>query len=102
MAVEVICTIASRASRIVGSGTFSTCTVLRPDQTFALIGCRPPPASAPPPGPPGAALLQLRLGNRRRRPLPQLALDALSLRRRVGSRDRAGLHQLLEVAQVVL
>src|SRR4051812_46293098 len=47
IAVDVIRTIASRSLRILGSGTFSTCTVFRPDHTFARIP--PPPSQAPTP-----------------------------------------------------
>src|SRR3954447_23140920 len=88
MAVDVIFTIASRSFRIVGSGTSSTCTVLRPDQTVARMS--------------DPRLLELRLVERLGGALLQLALGELALGRRVGARDLAGLDELLEAPQVVL
>src|SRR3954453_9258136 len=88
MAVEVIFTIASRSLRIVGSGTSSTWTVLRPDQTVARMS--------------DPRLLELGLVERLGRALLQLALCELALGRRVGARDLARLDQVLEAPQVVL
>src|SRR3954454_6813798 len=88
MAVEEIFTIASRSFRILGSGTSSTCTVLRPDQTVARIS--------------GPRLLELFVVQRLRGALLQLALGELALGARVGARDLAGLDQVLEAPQVVL
>src|SRR3954451_809228 len=88
MAVELIFTIASRSLRIFGSGTFSTCTVLRPDQTFARMS--------------DPRLLELGLVERLGRALLELALGQLALRRALGADDHSRLHELLEAAQVVL
>src|SRR3954453_19308436 len=88
MAVEVIFTIASRSFRIFGSGTSSTWTVLRPDQTVARIS--------------DPRLLELFVVERLGRALLELALEELALGRGVGARDLAGLDQLLEPPQVVL
>src|SRR3954470_18206588 len=88
MAVEEIFTIASRSLRILGSGTSSTCTVLRPDQTVARIS--------------DPRLLALGVVERLRRALLHLALEELALGGGVGARDLAGLDQLLEAPQVVL
>src|SRR3954453_5221904 len=88
MAVEVIFTIASRSFRIFGSGTSSTWTVLRPDQTVARMS--------------DPHLLELGLVERLGRALLQLALGELTLGARVGTRDLAGLDQVLEAPQVVL
>src|SRR5579875_2353742 len=87
MAVEVILTIASFELMIVGSGTFSTCTVLRPDQTLARIVVPPRSAIA------RAVGLSGRLNG--------LVTCIRAVRRAVGARDDAGLDQLLEAAQVV-
>src|SRR3954449_6503784 len=88
MAVEVIFTIASRSLRIFGSGTFSTCTVLRPDQTFARMS--------------DPHLLELGLLERLRRALLRLALERLAGGERLGARHLAGLELRLEAAQSVL
>src|SRR3954451_6736389 len=79
---------ASRSFRIFGSGTFSTWTVLRPDQTFARMS--------------DPRLLELGLVERLRGTLLQLALCPLALGGALGARDLAGLDDLLETAQVVL
>src|SRR4051812_40358808 len=88
MAVEEIFTIASRSFRIFGSGTSSTCTVLRPDQTVARIS--------------DPRLLELFVVERLRGALLELALEELALGRGVRARDLSGLEQRLEAAQVVL
>src|SRR3954468_7784831 len=79
---------ASRSFRIFGSGTFSTWTVLRPDQTFARMS--------------DPRLLELGLVQRLGRTLLQLALCPLALGGALGARDLAGLDDLLETSQVVL
>src|SRR4051794_23892859 len=79
---------ASRSFRIFGSGTFSTWTVLRPDQTFARMS--------------DPRRLELGLVERLRGTLLQLALCPLALGGALGARDLAGLDDLLETAQVVL
>src|SRR5918911_1723073 len=88
MAVDVIFTIASRSLRILGSGTFSTCTVLRPDQTFARIS--------------GPRLLELGGVERLGWPLLELMLEQLTLRCRFRARYLAGLDALLEALEIVL
>src|SRR4051812_4594820 len=88
MAVEVIFTIASRSFRIFGSGTFSTWTVLRPDQTFARMS--------------DPHLLELGLVERLGRALLQLALELLALGNGLRARHLAGLELRLEAAQGVL
>src|SRR4051794_39577348 len=88
MAVEEIFTIASRSFRILGSGTSSTCTVLRPDQTVARIS--------------DPRLLELFVVERLRGALLQLAFEQLALGGGIRARDLAGLDQCLEAAQVVL
>src|SRR3954454_22335479 len=87
MAVEEIFTMASRSFRILGSGTFSTCTVLRPDQTLARMS--------------DPRLLELGVVQRLRRALIQLPLELLTLWRALRARHLARLHLLLEVTQVV-
>src|SRR3954454_16745025 len=77
IAVELIFTIASRSLRIFGSGTFSTWTVLRPDQTFARMS--------------DPRLLGLGLLERLRRARLELALGQLALGHGLGARDLAGL-----------
>src|SRR3954466_7268286 len=79
---------ASRSFRIFGSGTFSTCTVLRPDQTFARMS--------------DPRLLELGLVQWLGRALLQLPLGLLALGGALGARDLAGLDEGLEVPQVVL
>src|SRR4051812_4344408 len=88
MAVEVILTIASRSFRIFGSGTSSTWTVLRPDQTVARMS--------------DPHLLELFVVQRLGRALLQLALEELALGSGIGARDLARLDELLEAPQVVL
>src|SRR4051812_32001410 len=88
MAVEVIFTIASRSFRIFGSGTFSTCTVLRPDHTFARMS--------------DTHLLELGLVERLRGPLLQLALGQLALGAALGARHLACLDERFEAAQLVV
>src|SRR3954454_6270190 len=79
---------ASRSFRIFGSGTFSTWTVLRPDQTFARMS--------------DPRLLELGLVDRLRGTLLQLALCPLALGGRLWARAPAGPDDLLESPQVVL
>src|SRR3954451_16736714 len=79
---------ASRSFRIFGSGTFSTWTVLRPDQTFARMS--------------DPRLLGLVLLERLRRPSLELALGQLALGHGLGARDLAGLDLGLEAPQLVL
>src|SRR3954454_6644575 len=81
-------TIASRSFRILGSGTSSTCTVLRPDQTVARMS--------------DPHLLELGVVERLGRALLQLALEKLALGGGIRARDLAGLDELLEAPQVVL
>src|SRR3954470_220884 len=73
---------------MVGSGTSSTWTVLRPDQTVARMS--------------DPRLLELFVVERLGRALLQLALGELAPGARVGARDLAGLDQVLEATQVVL
>src|SRR4051812_15381116 len=72
---------ASRAFMICGSGTVSTCTVFRPDQTLARML------------PPVAALL--------RRLLCEMTCRGVPFGRPLRTGDLARLDQLLEPAQVV-
>src|SRR5215212_3239694 len=88
IAVELIFTIASRSFRIFGSGTFSTWTVLRPDQTFARIS--------------DPRLLDLGVIERLRGAHLQLALGGLALGHGLGAGDLTRLDLGLEAPQRVL
>src|SRR5215203_3193738 len=94
IAVDVTFTIASRLLRICGSGTSRTCIFCGPIQHVAFI--LPPPSWLRLPAArkirKWSELDRLVVGLRRMHP---------ALLRRVGEQDLAGLHHLLEVAQVV-